>query len=280
MRVPIEVTDDLQRQLGCEGIKLESVFVESEAPRHTVVIFRVDPTRSWTTAGPVVKFSKRRFAIPRAEYLKLATPEWYRHYEGNAGGVHDEMEAMYREDVRSFLTRYGSMDSSTAALVTGEVAYVVDDFWMFCTSVTPILHREREHLRKQFAADCMTTIPDPSEFARELGAAFAAHSSWTDVDLSPRDEWLRGLRPSETGDKVVWVYHGPVCYADDAQKRVEPLDEIHRPAVVSFLKRQTFASHKEYRFTVKTNGKPRNSEFLLPLPPELRRLARIEWEGR
>ena len=195
-------------------------------------------------------------------------------------GIRDEQEARYQEDVRSFLTRHGTMDAASVALVSGHVTYGVDDFWMFCTSVTPMSDRERKQLRKEFAADCMTTILDPSEFARELGSAFAAHSSWADVDLSALDELIRRLRPSEIGDKVVWIYHGPVCYSDDAQKLVESFDELHRPAVVPFLKRQTFAWHKEYRFTVKINGKPRKSEFLLPIPPELQRLTKIEWEGR
>ena len=133
-------------------------------------------------------------------------------------------------------------------------------------------------MRKEFAADCVTTIPNPLEFARELGAAFAAHFSWADVGLSPWDELVRRLRPVEIGELVVWVYHGPVFYSDNAEELIDSFDELHRAAVVPFLKRQKFAWQKEYRFTVTTNGNPRESEFLLPISPELRKLARIEWE--
>ena len=281
MRVPIEITDDMQRQLGCEGVTLESAFVESRASRATVFVFHVDPARSLVkTAFPVVKYSERRFAIPRAECLKLATPRYYRNYEGDARGIRDEMEARYREDVRSFLTRYGTMDASSIALVSGNVTFGIDDFWMFCTAVEPTLTREREYLRKEFAADCETKIADPSEFARALGAAFVAHSSWSDVHLNPWDKFVRQLRPPEIGDKVVWVYHGPVLYSDEAEKLVESFPVLHRSVVVSFVKRRKFARHKEYRFKVEINGRPKERQYFLPISPELRRLAKIEWDGR
>ena len=277
MRIPIAITDDMQSRLGCEGVRLESAFVEDQASRSTVFVFHVDPARSWTrTASPVIKFSEEQYAIPRAEHLHLATPRYYRKYEGDGVGIRDEMEATYQEDVRSFLSRYKTMDAATVGLVSGHVAYGVDDFWMFCTSVTPMSNRERERSQKEFAADCITIIPDPSEFARDLGAAFAAHSSWANVDLSARDELMRMLRPPEFGDKVVKVYHGPVCYSSDAQKLVDSFDVLYRPAVVSFLKRQTFAWQKEYRFTVKIDGKPTETDFLLLIPPDLRRLTKIE----
>ena len=268
----------MRRALGCDGITLETVFVEAEASRATVFVYRVDPAQKLVRPTlPVLKFSESRYAIPRAERLHLATPSYYRKYDGDGVGIRDEQESRYQEDARSFLTKYGTMDAASVALVSGHATYGVDDFWMFCTSVTPISDREREQLMKEFTADCMTTILDPSGFARELGAAFAAHSSWADVDLSALGELIQKLRPSEIGDKVVWVYHGPVCYFDDsAQKLVESFDQLHRPAVVSFLKRQTFARQKEYRFTARINGKPKKGEFLLPITPELRKLAKIE----
>ena len=218
-----------------------------------------------------------RFPVPL--HLHLATPSYYREYEGDGVGIRDEMEARYQEGVRSFLTRYRTMDAATGAWVSGHATYGVNGFWMFCTSFKQISSLEQERLRKEFSADCVTSISDPQGFARELGAAFAAHSSWADVGLSALDEVIRELRPPEIGDKVVWVYHGGLSYSDDAQKLVESFDERHRAAVVSFVKRQKYAWQKEYRFTVRINGKPRESEFLLPIPPDLRGLTKVEWAG-
>ena len=112
------ITNDMRRLLECKGVTLEAVFVEAEAPRVTVLVFHVDPARSLVKTGSEVgKFSQRRFAIPNAECLKLATPQCYRKYEGSAGGISDEMEARYREDIRSFLTEYGTLDARNVALV-------------------------------------------------------------------------------------------------------------------------------------------------------------------
>ena len=145
---------------------------------------------------------------------------------------------------------------------------------MFCTSLKPMSTRELEQLRNGFSSECVTTISDPSEFACELGAAFAANSSWADVNLSALDELTRRLRPPEVGDKVVWVFHDPVCHSDHAQALVESFDVLHRTAVVSFIKCRVFAWQKEYRFTVKINGEPRRNEFFLPIPQETGDLPR------
>ncbi len=49
---------------------------------------------------------------------------------------------------------------------------------------------------------------------------------------------------------------------------------------MSFIKQRSFACQEEYRFTVKTIGSPKESNFLLPISPGIRRLAEIEWECR
>ncbi len=211
MRVPIQVTGNLQHHLGCDRIQVESAFVESQLPQVAVIVFYVNLSRGWVSTVPeVVKFSRRQFAIPRAKNLKLATPEYYRTYEGNAVGVRDEMEASYREDVRSWLTQCRTMDRSRMAKISGSVICGVDDLWMFCTSVPPVLSLRRRNQLTEFDADCMTTIHDPSAFALELGAAFAAQSSWSDVDLGVWGSLPRLLLPSRFSDRIVCVYHGRV----------------------------------------------------------------------
>ena len=102
----------------------------------------------------------------------------------------------------------------------------------------PMTSRAQEQLLREFSADCVSEISNTSAFARELGGAFAAHSSWSDVDLTPWDKLMRQLRPTEFGDKVVWVYHGPVLYTNNAEKIVESFPVRHRAAVVAFMKRE------------------------------------------
>ena len=158
--------------------------------------------------------------------MKLASPDHYRTYEGCGSGIPDEMEAKYQEGIRSFFTRYGTLDADNVASVSGNVTYVVPDFWMFCTSMEPTSTSERESLCRGFEADCVTRINDPSKFAQELGTAFAAGTSRSSVGLNVWDEFVRQLRPPEIGDRVVWMYHGPVLYCAAAEQLVESFPVI------------------------------------------------------
>ncbi len=280
MRQPLRVTNDLQRSLGCDGVTLESAFLDARASGATVLVQRVDPARSpLTTATPVVKFSRSQDAIPDAKCLKLATPGHYRKYEGGEGDIRDDMEARYREDVRSVFAKTGSLELSRMPGLSGSVTYGVDGFWVYCTSVRPTSTGEQERLRRRFQSDCATTIADPSAFARELGASFAAHSSWSDVELSFLDWLAIRLLPHECGDKVVHVHHGPVYYSDEPVELVESFPMEHRPTVVPFIKRRMYSWQQEYRFTVSMHGSPKKDELFLPISPELRKLASIEEVG-
>ena len=131
-------------------------------------------------------------------------------------------------------------------------------------------------MRSRFAAESVTMIASPTDFARELGAAFASHVSWSDVTLSAVDLIARHSRPSEMGEKVVWVYHGPVHYRDDSEALVESFPLLHQVAAVSFIKREEFAWQHEYRFTVHMNGTAREASFLLPITSALRGCA-VDW---
>ena len=262
----------MRQLMECQGVELEAAFVEEQTSRATVLVYHVNPARTLSrNLRPVVKFSEKQFAIPRANYLKLASPRYYRRYEGGADGVGDEMEAQYRADVRPLLTGKSTLDPFPLAAVSGHVAYGVDDFWMFCTSIAPGTTFELDQLRKQFSAECVTVIPEPSEFARELGAAFAMQSSYADVTLGGFGMLRRWSLPHKLGDKVVCVYHGPVLYSDNAEELAESFPDTHRSTVVCFLKRCEYSWQREYRFTVGLNEQTRESEFFLPIPPELRR---------
>ena len=276
MRIQISITDEIRQLLGNEGTELESIFIETEPSRSTIIVFRVDPTRiSSNTAPSVVKFSEYVHAIPVSENLKMSTASYYREYENDTSDRRDEQEAGYKADIVPFLSKLGSRKPRGLATVFGHVTYGINDFWLFCTSQQPKTARGLEQMRRRFSAECVTAIPDPSAFARELGTAFASRFSWSDVDLSSLDKLIRAIRPSEIGDKVVRLDHGPVCYSDDPQELIETFDPHHRPAVVPFIKRRKFAWQQEYRFAVKTNGAPKDKELFIATPAELRGLAEI-----
>ena len=284
MRNPIEITD--KHELESKGLTLESSFIESDPTKALVLVYRVDLTRSWLKAvSPVVKFSKREHAIPnpKATDIQLATPRCYRKYEESEGnkGIRDEKEAEYviRTALKTFLDK-GKISVPRGVVGQGsvELTFTVDDFWMFCTSAKPKTDGELRKMLKEFGYDCATTIANPSEFAKELGAAFAAYSRWSDVSLSPLDKvlWvLRPILPPEVADKVVWVYHGPVVYQRNPAEMIEAFPEDKRGAVVPFVKREQFSHQREYRFTVLIRGAPKEPTFSLPISTELRHLAKF-----
>ena len=274
-RLLLEVSGDDRGVLACAGITLESAFTEIGAPRAIILVYRLDPSRSVLEARPadVVKFSEGRHAIPFAESLKLATPQYYREFEGSGDGIRDEMEARYQEDLRSVFAKTGVLTPSVVPSPGGHVTYSVDGFWLFCTSVRPPFASQLEQLRKRFGAERGTTIADPSAFARELGAAFAAESRWPEVHLRFMDELAARLGPTAIGDRIVRVRHGAVCYSDDPVELIESFPIAHRAAVMPFFKRRKYSWQQEYRFSVSISGRATGKEWFLPLTPGLRRLA-------
>ena len=255
---------------------MEAAFVETDAPRATVLVYRVDLSRASGHAIPagIVKFSDDRYAIPRCESLKLATPQCYRDFEGDAEGIRDEMEAQYGEDMRTAFATTGALASLPGfPSLTGHVIRGVDGFWIFCASVRPPSSWRLEQLRRRFGAERVTTIADPSAFARELGAAFATQVQWPGIELSFEHKQAAELRPPEFGDRIVWIQHGPVCYFDDPAELVKSFPNVHRGAVVPFIKRRMYEWQQEYRLTVGVNGRATENEWFLPITPKLRRLA-------
>ena len=278
MRLPITAIGDDFGCPTCEGITLEAAFVETDAPRATVLVYRVDLSRASVDAIPagIVKFSDDQYAIPRCGSLKPATPQYYRDFEGDAEGIRDEMEAQYREVMRTAFAKTGALASLRGfPSLTGHVIRGVDGFWIFCASVRPPSSWRLEQLRRRFGAERVTNIADPSAFARELGAAFAAQVQWPGVELSFEHKQAAELRPPELRDRIVWVQHGPVWYSDDPGELVESLPNVHRGAVVPFIKRRMFEWQQEYRFTVGVNRRATENEWFLPITPKLRRLAQL-----
>lgn len=277
MRLQIDLSGDDLKVVACAGVTLESAFIETDAPRAAVFVQRVDVSRSTPATKPpaLVKFSDRRYAIPRAESMRLATPRYYREFEGDAEGVRDELEGRYREDVRSAFARLGTVSPGLMRSVTGYMTYGVDGFWIFCTSIRPPSPWQLEELRGRFGAEQVTTIVDPPAFAQALGAAVAAQADWPDAKRSFVDELATHLRPPETGDWTVWVGHGPVCYSDDPAALVESFPFGHRAAIVPFIKRSLYAWQQEYRFSVSINGQPTEDEWFVSIPAQLQSLTKL-----
>ena len=273
-RLSLEVSADDRGALTCEGVTLESAFIETAVLRATVLVSRVDPSRSLLGAAPdcVVKFSDCQYALPRSESLKLATPRHYRKFEGAGEGIRDEMEARYQTDVRSVFSKTGTLPPSGIQSVTGHVIYGVDGCWIFCTSIRPPSAWQLERLQKQFGAECVTTIADPSVFAVELGAAFAAQTPWPDIDLRFLESLAARLRPRVMG-RMVRVHHGAVCYSDEPRELVESFPLDHQAAVVPFIKRCMYAWQQEYRFSVSIDGQATGDEWFVPITAGLRRLT-------
>ena len=158
MRAPIPIIADLRERLEWDGIKLEAAFTETDEPRVTVFVSRVEmpPTSLAVAPMPVVKFSEREHAIPHAAHLKLATPSHYRENYENVDGIHDEREATYLKDMSESIA--ASLQSSLgtpidASSLNAEATYAADGYWLFCTSVKPPSAGELEHMRSRFAAE-------------------------------------------------------------------------------------------------------------------------------
>ena len=141
LRQQLRLTDELRGAFEHEGVVFESAFsVDAERP---VAVFvcqvNLPGTRPLAESRRVVKFSKKQHAVPRAECLKLATPQRYRHNFEDAEGIHDELEAKHHEDLRRYLTRFAvaPLLRPDPRHVSGQATYALDHFWMFCTSVKP-----------------------------------------------------------------------------------------------------------------------------------------------
>ncbi|MCY4617791.1 MAG: hypothetical protein OXD50_04445 [Chloroflexi bacterium] len=154
--------------------------------------------------------------------------------------------------------------------------YGVGGFWLFCASIRPPSRWQLNQLKERFSAERATSIADPSAFARELGAALAAQEPGPDVELTLFDELFNSMQPSDLGNRMVRVRHGPVCYCDDPKELVESFPDEHRAAVVPFIKRRAYAWQQEYRFSLDIRGEATENEWFLLISSGLRRLAQLE----
>ena len=280
MRTPVTITDDMRKELECRGLELETVFVDDGSQDTLVMVFRVEPLPGTSPATPaVVKFSKSEFAIPVAEEIQLGTLRYYREYEGEGEGIRDEMEGRFQEDISpTLLRRMGP--SGRGGSFSAQVVMGVEDQWVFCTSVVSKWAASLSigQLGKCFSYECGTQIRDPGAFAQELGAVFASHTSWDDVQLAGHHKVLQLLASVVHIRRTIHVYHGAVCYPAASAEVVRAFPEYHQPAIVPFQKRPDFEWEREYRFVVNFLGEPQAKKLRLPITAELRGLASVVWQ--
>ena len=314
----LRIADEARNLIECEAISLESGFVTLDdidqspdqlarlrddpdswlASRNAtalVLVGQVDLADGLSPPGPqrIVKFSEHRHAMPRAEKLKLGTPNYYRQHEEAPDGIGDEMEAGQSEDMIEFIARHlgaehagrlppleGELDDpllgNVAYKLSGHVTHRTDGFWLFCTSIMPEAACEMDGLRQRFRAERATAIPDASVFARELGMALAENLAQVDLEFDQVAEMQLNAMKHHGRPPLaqrVWVHHGPVAYMDDAAELIFSLPPQFQAVAAAFVKRQCYDWQQEYRFTVSAVGRPAGDELFLPIPRSMRELV-------
>ncbi len=296
MRAEIAVAPEWREHLGCAQIRLESAFVEAKPFACFVFVRRVDldPQQKPRLSQGIVKFSPRQFSPATHESVQLGTAPYYRGYEGEGPGVQDPDEGVYRESLDSYFGKYnpeavdmlgswsqtftiGDTTLTVEAVLSGSVTYQPDAHWLYCTAYRRGSQSERALMQGHYDGDCMTALGGPSEFARELGSAFARLSPPPTVSLDDpfhrlQHEMLRSQTPPR---RIVYVNHGPVVYTNSPQSFIEAVPLQCRAAAVPFFKGVDYADQKEYRFSVSTTGTPTKNLLAVPITAELRSLSRI-----
>ena len=178
------------------GYKCESVFT-AEDRSYTLQVRFVDLQNVifgihhlYSEIDALIKYSKTEHSpvsSKPADYLKLATPLYYRDLEEemNSELVGDDLEAAVREKLD--YSRQGSRwmenvkKNLSEFLPYAKVELMLgrDNFCMYCTSIDPYLSYEREKQMESLSSDYdfMTKIEKPSEFAGQLGRDIGEHIS-------------------------------------------------------------------------------------------------------
>ena len=247
-------------------------------------------------AGNLLKFTKRKYAPFLAEKLKLATPEYYRKYEGPGRGVADPKDGCLTKDATPWMTKALEVPGIDALGVSlnlrADITFASpEEPWIYCASIQPDGASPMRELRSEFLQyDAVTAIGDRQAFARQLGIDFAlsldrakhVHTSILYDSACARSSYTTNLWEGRRNiDKFVNVYHGPVRYEDQSGvlETVEDVVDLHGAQRAWFTKRTKFLRQREYRFAVSTLGTPRKSKFKVTVSDEIRRLVAEARQG-
>lgn len=312
-KTQFELPEAVRRELEASGQQLEACAVVEGDRNFLVLVYRVDyGGRPMPESPPrVVKFSRSEHSIGVASRIVLSSPSYYRELEeksappegqareGRQGrrperesrgtGIGDKMEARYqkRYDLDAIHRRFAPALVNSSLSGSAQLTYGTGGFWILCTSVEPETSQDFERLRREFAQyDCATIIPDPSEFALQLGKDFEQQHG----DEAVRSDAVAILRLAKIAqgfikagapvpEAVVYVRHGHVVYSDEPADIIECYPERFRSVVLPFVKRTKFAEEKEYRFTVSLGGEPKRQRIWVDVSDKLRCLVAPYREG-
>ena len=234
---------------------------------------------SRTPISALVKGCKREHALEDGETIRISKPAWFREYGENL--IRDEQEGLAKEEsvtviaeTAAQVTRQRSItDLNEArgilnAWVRGiykethssrkkkskSLAYG-KEWWIFCTSIMPkdeecdawqaTLDEEYDHVSE---------IGQPAKFAQAL-----AHMVTEQIGPQGKDGWIKntaeGAGDAKTKHKTQWVFHGPVIYTDRPYDELtRDCDERTRLVASIFTKSTEYATQREYRFAVLSEG--------------------------
>ena len=283
------------------GYKCESVFT-SEDLSYTVQVRFVDlqnvipgVQHSYSKSDVLIKYSEAQYSLVSADFLKLATPRYYRELEveSNSELIADDLEAAYIDTLD--WKRQGStvIESVKRSLIENspysrgnvkvKLKMVCGSFCMYCTAITPNSSRERENQMRSFSAeyDSMVKIEKSSEFAKQLGRDVGKHIGLHN-DLK-RDysqpsilHTLGSFYRNQSGfmgEYLITIDHGPIIYLDkdEIEEVVRKYSEVKASDIIPFVKRKRYKEQQEYRFIVSIQGHIFDKqELYLEISPELR----------
>ena len=241
----------------------------------------------------LVKFSERKYAPYNAPELQLCTPRYYRKYECIQRGIYDPLEGAQQSDWSRLIHKhmfgfYPTLGNSSIKATATHVAE--SEPWLFCTSICPDSERILEKLRREFSSSCcdknseydaVTEVGDAGAFARQLGIDFATgvdHAKYIKPDSMSRSiEILKQFdrKETESTEKVITVYHGPVIYREPQIVEYPSKDFQNSVNIYKlwFSKHLSFSNQTEYRFAISMLGKPREDTCYIPISDDLRRLT-------
>ena len=142
--------------------------------------------------------------------------------------------------------------------------------WIYCASIEPETTEEQAAWRSLMPAgrDAVSPVRRPRAFARALGAMVAEQAGPRGRIVLLRNT-VEGRRFC-TAHQSQTVYHGPVAYIGDPQRRLESASSaLELALLLVFLKHTAHRPQREYRFLVWAEDEPPEDVLDLDVSPAL-----------
>lgn len=250
----------------------------------------------YSESDTLIKYTEAKYSPVSADYLKLATPSYYRELktESNSELIADDLESAYRERLdwkrqgspamENLKNRIGNIPGARGSM---RVQWIRGrkDFYLYCTSIAPYLSHKREKQMKSLSTDydAKTKIENPSDFAKQLGRDVGQHINIH--NNFKRDYRQRailsilrffGKLPGYNGEYLISVEHGPVVYLNENKigEIVKRMSDEEQAGIIPFIKREKYKEQQEYRFLVHICGYILDeTELYLKISSNLRNLV-------